>query len=55
VGEVELEWEPNDVFVVPSWMPHWHEARGSEAAVLFSFDDAPAQRPFGLYREEAVE
>jgi gentisate 1,2-dioxygenase len=55
VGEVELEWEPNDVFVVPSWMPHWHEARGEEAAVLFSFDDAPAQRPFGLYREEAVE
>ncbi|MBX5466275.1 MAG: gentisate 1,2-dioxygenase [Firmicutes bacterium] len=51
-GDVEMRWEPNDVFVVPAWMPHRHEVLGDEEAVLFSFDDAPVQRAFGLYRED---
>lgn len=45
-----FQWEPNDIFVVPSWMTHRHAA--SSDAVLFAFNDAPMQRPFGLYREE---
>lgn len=51
VGETVLEWEPNDVFVAPSWLPHRHEA--SEDAFIFSFTDAPIQRPFGIHREES--
>ncbi|MBX5465919.1 MAG: cupin domain-containing protein [Firmicutes bacterium] len=52
-GNTVLAWEPNDVFVVPSWTPHRH--RAATDAVLFSFTDAPIQRPFGLHREERVE
>lgn len=48
-----FEWEQGDSFVVPLW--HWHEHANESAtddAVLFSMNDAPVLRPFGLYREE---
>ena len=50
VGNTVLEWGPKDVFVVPSWMPHTHEADGD--AVLFSFSDRPVQKKLGLWREQ---
>lgn len=45
-----FEWEPNDVFVVPSWSKVSHEAAAD--AVLFSFSDRPAQKALGLWREQ---
>jgi gentisate 1,2-dioxygenase len=50
VGDVTLDWQPRDVFVVPSWMWVAHEA--DEQAVLFSFSDRPAQKALGLWREQ---
>ena len=49
-GDVTLDWEPKDVFIVPSWMPHHHECAGE--AVLFSFSDRAAQRKLGIWREQ---
>ncbi len=52
VGEQVFEWEPKDIFVVPSWCTVAHEA--DEEAVLFSFSDRPAQKALGLWREEEL-
>lgn len=49
VGEVEFDWEPKDVFVVPSWWPVQHVV--AEEAVLFGFSDRPVQEKLGLFRE----
>ena len=49
VGGETLEWGPRDVFVVPAWAPHHHEA-GAES-FLFSFSDRRLQEQLGLYRE----
>ena len=49
----EFHWEQGDNFVVPLW--HWHEhanTSASDEAILFSMNDAPVLKPFGLYREE---
>jgi gentisate 1,2-dioxygenase len=46
-------WEKGDSFVVPLW--HWHEhanTSASDDAILFSMNDAPVLKPFGLYREQ---
>lgn len=48
-----FEWEQGDTLVVPLW--HWHEhanRSASEDAILFSMNDAPVLKAFGLYREE---
>jgi len=37
---------------LPSWALHRHGA--NEEAVLFSFDDLPAMRALGLYRESST-
>ena len=50
VGDQTLEWQPRDVFAVPSWTPVAHEA--SDEAVLFSVSDRPVQQALGLWREE---
>jgi len=53
VGDTVMEWGPNDMFVVPSWMPHRHEnLSATEDACLYSVSDAPAIRRLDLYREE---
>ncbi|TMH62626.1 MAG: cupin domain-containing protein [Betaproteobacteria bacterium] len=49
IGGERFEWEEKDIFAIPSWAPHRHGA--SEEAVLFSFNDLPAMRALGLYRE----
>jgi gentisate 1,2-dioxygenase len=53
VGDRRFEWEEKDIFVVPSWTRYRHGA--SSEAVLFSFNDFPAMRALGLYREEAAQ
>jgi gentisate 1,2-dioxygenase len=48
-----FHWEKGDSFVVPLW--HWHEhanRANSEEAILFSMNDAPILKPFGLYRAQ---
>jgi gentisate 1,2-dioxygenase len=45
-----VEWQPRDIFVVPSWKPVTHEV--IEDAVLFSFSDRPIQEALHLFREE---
>ncbi|HEV7371869.1 gentisate 1,2-dioxygenase [Arenibaculum sp.] len=49
VGDRVLDWGPKDVFVVPSWAPHRHDAQ--EEAVLFSYSDRPVQEKLDLWRE----
>lgn len=49
----KFDWEQGDNFVIPLW--HWHEHANNSAsddAILFSMNDAPVLKPFGLYREE---
>jgi len=46
----EYEVKPKDVFVVPSWHEVSHQAQ--EEAVLFSFNDFPAMKALGLFREQ---
>ena len=50
VGSVTLDWQPRDIFVVPSWAPVAHAADAD--AVLFSMSDRPAQQALGLWREQ---
>ena len=49
IGDVTFEWGPRDVFVVPGWYPHHHQADGD--VFLFSFTDKIIQDKLGLYRE----
>jgi gentisate 1,2-dioxygenase len=50
VGEQVFNWEPHDIFVVPSWISVSHQAAGE--AVLFSYSDRPVQEKLGLWREQ---
>jgi gentisate 1,2-dioxygenase len=52
IGDVEIPWAKNDVFVVPSWHLIRHQAE--EASFLFSFSDRVAQKALGLWREELL-
>ena len=55
IGGVRMDWEKGDTFCAPSWTWREHVVdSGGAAAVLFSFDDAPIQQPFGLYRRQAL-
>ncbi len=49
IRDLRVDWEPRDVFVVPSW----HELRfeTDEDAVLFSYSDRPIQEKLGLFRD----
>lgn len=49
IGDTVLRWEPRDIFVVPGWTAHTHNA--DSEAVLFSFSDRPVQQMLGLWRE----
>jgi gentisate 1,2-dioxygenase len=52
IGDHVFDWEPHDIFVVPSWMPVVHAA--SEEATLFSYSDRAVQEKLDLLREEAL-
>jgi gentisate 1,2-dioxygenase len=45
-----LDFEPHDVFTVPSWIPYRIETAGD--CVLFSYSDRGPQETLGLFREE---
>jgi gentisate 1,2-dioxygenase len=49
VDGAELEWGPNDVFVVPPWKRYSHNV--AKETVLFSISDRPAQKALGIWRE----
>ena len=51
-GVVEMCWERNDVFVVPTWTWVRHENRGKDDAIIYSVSDEPAMRKLGLYRAQ---
>lgn len=56
VGGQCIEWQPNDVFVIPTWSPHSHtNGSATEEAVLLSFDDRPVLLSLGWFREQAEE
>ena len=52
VGGQRFEWEEKDIFCIPSWTPYRHGS--TSEATLFSFNDFPAMRALGLYREEEL-
>ena len=45
-----VDWQPRDIFVIPSWKAVVHEA--TEESVLFSFSDRPVQEALQLFREQ---
>jgi gentisate 1,2-dioxygenase len=51
VGGQRFDWEEKDIFCIPSWTLYSHAAHGE--AVLFSFNDFPAMKALGLWREAA--
>jgi gentisate 1,2-dioxygenase len=53
VGNTVLNWEPNDVFVIPSW--HFHQHEVDSEAVLFSYSDRAVQEKLSLWFEERGE
>jgi gentisate 1,2-dioxygenase len=55
IGGQRMDWEKGDTFCAPTWAWREHSVDSRDsAAVLFSFDDAPIQRPFGLYRRQVL-
>ncbi len=50
IGEERFEFEPRDVFVVPSW--HAASFEAAQQCVLFSYSDRPAQLALGFWREK---
>ena len=49
IGNQTFDWGPKDIFVVPAWQPHRHEA--DEQSHLYSFSDRGVQQLLGLHRE----
>ena len=57
-GSADIEgqpfaFEPNDVFIVPTWQRLRLQARRD--CVLFGYSDRPVQQALGLWREEKLE
>jgi gentisate 1,2-dioxygenase len=50
VDERKFDFEPKDIFVIPSW--HWHAFDSAAGAVLHSVSDLALIRKIGLYREQ---
>jgi gentisate 1,2-dioxygenase len=50
VGDQTINWTTSDVFAVPTWARHSHQAGGT-GAVLFSISDQPVVEALELYRE----
>ena len=55
IGGERLDWEQGGTFCAPTWAWREHVVDSAAAlAVLFSFDDAPMQKPFSLYRRQVL-
>lgn len=55
VSGQRFDWQRGDFFVVPPWAWHEHTNNSREEAVLFSVQDTPVMRAFGLYREQPFD
>jgi gentisate 1,2-dioxygenase len=53
-GDVTLEWEKGDIFVMPGWTWHSHHITADDGAILFSVSDEPILKHFGLMRRETA-
>jgi len=53
VGDVTLDWQENDVFVIPNWMWREHVNKSGKEAVLYSVSDSPIITRGGLFRQQA--
>ncbi len=49
IGETDVSFAENDIFVVPSWYPL--QLATTRDTVLFSYSDRPVQEVLGLWRE----
>jgi gentisate 1,2-dioxygenase len=47
-----FDWQPHDIFVVPSWMTCIHTAAAE--SVLFSYSDQGVQQKLGFWREQQL-
>ena len=47
-----LDWQTNDIFVVPSFTWRRHINRGETDAVLYAVSDAPLMEKIGQYRAQ---
>jgi gentisate 1,2-dioxygenase len=55
IGGKRLDWGKGDTFCAPTWAWREHLVDSADSvAVLFSFDDSPIQKPFALYRRQAL-
>lgn len=52
IDNERFEWTTGDFFAIPPSASHHFESRGSEPAILFSFQDVPLLKALGLYRVE---
>jgi gentisate 1,2-dioxygenase len=51
VGDVRLDWQENDVFVVPNWRWHHHvNLDAGRDAVIYEMSEMPLLRSIGCYR-----
>jgi gentisate 1,2-dioxygenase len=48
-----IDWERNDIFVVPGWKWHRHCNNSGVDACLYSVSDAPVHHKLHMYREQA--
>jgi gentisate 1,2-dioxygenase len=53
IGSADLQWQPHDIFIVPSWATVSHHSE--DDAVLFGFSDRPVQEALGLWRAEQID
>ena len=49
-GDETFDFEPHDIFTVPSWIKYRLEAE--DDCVVFSYSDRGAQQTLGVFREE---
>ena len=52
IGGTSLDWQANDIFVVPSFAWRRHINQGRDDAVLYAVSDAPLMEKIGQYRAQ---
>ena len=52
IGGTTLDWQANDIFVVPSFAWRRHTNQGRDDAVLYTVSDAPLMEKIGQYRAQ---
>jgi len=53
IGGESLDWEENDIFVVPNFLWRRHANRGGKDAVLYAVGDRPLLEKIGQYRAQS--